>query len=129
MRIGEAGSKIKGMKLASVDKSEVAREDQEAVEVLRAWKVQLGRLRRCVAEVRKASATFSLPSVPDLGESMSVKVLKEADGGVRSSQPCALCGLLREERVVGVDLDVHDSFGEWWIESAHMHRCKFPPSS
>ena len=33
------------------------------------------------------------------------------------------------EGVIGVELDVHDSFGEWWIESAHMHRCESESSA
>ena len=52
---------------------------------------------------------------------MPVKALKSAEGGFTAVHACALCGLKREERVAKVDVGVHDSFGEWWVEGMSMH--------
>ena len=122
MRIGPATSgKLGGMKVTSLDKAEATREDREVADVLRAWQRQVGRLKAAVADVKKGSG-LDLGAVPDIRDTMPTRIANELDGGVRSSKPCGLCGLKREERVGKVDVDVQDSFGEWWIENASMHR-------
>ncbi|TKA60194.1 hypothetical protein B0A55_12961 [Friedmanniomyces simplex] len=125
MRIGPAAAGGKsGMKLAGVDKSEVAKEDREALDALRLWKSQIGKLRSAVAA---ASATtpdgeIKLPPVPEISEqSMPVRTVKAIEGGITAPHACALCGLKREERVAKVDVEVNDSFGEWWVEGMNMH--------
>ena len=125
MRIGSASSgKISGMKITSVDKAEVAKEERELAEVLRAWTQQVGRLKAALADAKRANPNvFGL--VPELKDTMSVETAKETDGGVPSAKPCALCGLKRNERVLKADVDVQDSFGEWWIERTNMHRGRF----
>jgi hypothetical protein len=122
MRIGIASSsRLSGMKVTSIDKSEVSREDREVAEVLRIWNSQVGKLRTVVAEAKKASGD-QLPNIPELRETMPVKVASELEGGVSSVKGCALCGLKRAERVGKVDLEVEDSFGEWWVDQVIMHR-------
>jgi hypothetical protein len=124
MRIGSASAgKLSGMKVASVDKAETAKEDREVADVLRAWQTQVGRLKSAVAEAKKAGAG-DVGSIPELRDVMPVRVAKEIDGGVPGFKPCALCGLKRDERVGKVDFEVQDSFGEWWIDGTNMHRGK-----
>lgn len=122
MRIGPAAAGGKGgMKLTGLDKSEVAKEDREVLDVLRLWKAQVGKLRTAVAAASAAPAVPKLPSVPEITDQISVKTLKPAEGGMTAPQPCALCGLKREERVAKVDVEVDDSFGEWWVQGMNMH--------
>ena len=136
------------MKLTGIDKSEAGREDQEAVDAMRAWKAQLGRLRTVLAAFRAgvthvenhltdginnnktsraATDSRKLPTVPDIADVMPIRTARAAEGAVTSIQACALCGLKREERVAKVDVEVQDSFGEWWDEGAGMHVscCRF----
>ncbi|PVI02926.1 hypothetical protein DM02DRAFT_717104 [Periconia macrospinosa] len=122
MRIGPASSRAtSGMKLSSVDKSENMKEEQEASDVVLAWKDQVGRLRHVVSAVNQIKPG-TLGAVPDIQETMGVKVLKQAEGGVPAPQACMMCGLKREERVGVADQGVEDSFGEWWIDQVNMHR-------
>lgn len=122
MRIGPASSRAtSGMKLTGIDRGEDLREDREVLDVVRAWKEQLGRLRSTIAGV-KSVAGAGLAAAFELQETMPVRTAKESEGGIRAPQPCALCGLKREERLSKVDIDVQDSFGEWWIEQMSMHR-------
>ncbi|KAF1979361.1 hypothetical protein BU23DRAFT_524053 [Bimuria novae-zelandiae CBS 107.79] len=122
MRIGPASSRAtSGMKLSSIDKSENMKEEREASDVVRAWKNQIGRLRHVVSAANQIKAG-SLGVVPDIQETMSVKVLKQGEGGVPAKEPCMLCGLKRDERVGAVDQGVEDSFGEWWVDQVNMHR-------
>ncbi|KAF2802949.1 uncharacterized protein BDZ99DRAFT_527043 [Mytilinidion resinicola] len=125
MRVGPASSRAtSGMKLTGIDKSEMNKEEREVLDVVRAWKDQVGRLRSAVAAAN-AINPGCLGPVPDIQEAMPVKLLSEADGGVPAPKQCALCGLKREERVAKVDVAVEDSFGEWWVEQTRMHRgCK-----
>ncbi|KAF2663526.1 hypothetical protein BT63DRAFT_121333 [Microthyrium microscopicum] len=122
MRIGAASAgRMTGMKVTSLDKTEMTKEDGEVAEVLRIWAKQAGRIKSAVSEAKK-TASSDLGVVPDMRDTMPVKSAKELDGGVPSVRPCALCGLKRDERVAKVDVDVMDYFGEWWIEQTSMHR-------
>jgi hypothetical protein len=125
MRIGPASGRSGGMKLTTVDKTETTKEEGEVAEVLRVWNRQVGKIKSIVAEAKKASNSDIGP-VPELRQTMSVKVVKQSEGGIPSRKPCLLCGLKREERVDRVGLDIQDSFGEWWVEGANMHRCITP---
>lgn len=126
MRIGPATAGGKsGMKLAGVDKAELAKEDREVLDTLDRWKGQVGKLRTAVTAASSAPALPKLPGVPEMAENMPVRTLKAAEGGVTAAHACALCGLRREERVAKVDLEVEDSFGEWWMQGMNMHvACK-----
>jgi hypothetical protein len=122
MRIGPASSRAtSGMKLTGIDRSENVKEEREVADVVRAWKEQIGRLRHVAAAVNQAKAG-SLGAVPDLQETMAVRTLKQAEGGIPARQPCMLCGLKRDERVAAVDIEVEDSFGDWWVGQTNMHR-------
>lgn len=119
MRIGQAGAGGKsGMKLVGVDKTEVAKEDREVLDAVRLWKGQIGKLRGAVSALKSGTR---LASVPDISEQMPIKTLKAVEGGFTAPHACALCGLKREERVSKVDIDVDDSFGEWWVQGLDMH--------
>ena len=112
MKIGPAG-KQGGMKLTGVDRTESRREDQEAAEVLRVWRQRIGLLRSTVATFRTCVPTSSLV-LPEMAESMPVRLGKVGEGAVMAPKACFLCGVKRDERVLKVDVDVEDSFGEWW---------------
>ncbi|KAG5945374.1 hypothetical protein E4U59_005911 [Claviceps monticola] len=117
MSISAAGSK--GMKLAGLDKTQSAREDREAADVVVAWKEYVGRLRSAVAAAN--SADKASLKVPELTESPQIQTAKIVP---TATKPCVICGLKREERVVRVDFDVEDSFGEWWVEYWGHRACK-----
>ncbi|KAK4092364.1 hypothetical protein PCL_07963 [Purpureocillium lilacinum] len=117
MSISAAGSK--GMKLAGIDKTQSAREDREAADVVAAWREHVGRLRSAVATAN-SSGKASL-KVPELSETMQVQTAKVVP---TAPKPCIICGLKREERVTKVDFDVEDSFGEWWVEHWGHRACK-----
>ncbi|KAG6058589.1 hypothetical protein E4U32_004556 [Claviceps aff. humidiphila group G2b] len=117
MSISAAGSK--GMKLTGLDKTQSAREDREAADVVVAWKEYVGRLRSAVAAANSAGKA-SL-KVPELTESPQIQTAKMVP---TAAKPCVICGLKREERVVRVDFDVEDSFGEWWVEYWGHRACK-----
>ena len=68
-----------------------------------------------------SSSMSKAPPVPEIAEQMPIKALKALEGGFTATHACALCGLKREERVSKVDVDVHDSFGEWWVGEMSMH--------
>ncbi|GAB7358007.1 hypothetical protein MBLNU230_g0172t1 [Neophaeotheca triangularis] len=122
MRIGPSGGRA-GMKLTGLDRTEAVKEDREALDVLRLWKAQVGKLRSTISAANAAGpGQEKLTSVPDLAEQMPIRVLKGAEGGMVAPHACALCGLKREERVAKVDVEIQDSFGEWWIDGVSMHR-------
>ncbi|KAK8050597.1 hypothetical protein PG994_012327 [Apiospora phragmitis] len=118
MSISAAGSK--GMKLAGIDKTQAAREDREAGDVLDVWKEHVGRLRSAVAAANSASKDKQL-KIPELRDNMQVQAAK---GVPTSAKACIICGLRRDERVARVDFEVEDSFGEWWAEHWGHLACK-----
>ena len=123
MKIGPAAAGGKGgMKLASVDKAEITREDREAADVVRVWKEQLGRLRSAIAVANSSmhDATRHL-TITDISENMYVKT---QEGAMSAPKPCIICGLKREERINRVDVQVEDSFGEWWVEHWGHRACR-----
>ncbi|KAL2074374.1 hypothetical protein VTL71DRAFT_8152 [Oculimacula yallundae] len=123
MKIGPAAAGGKGgMKLTGVDKSEVIREDREAADVVRVWKDQLGRLRSAIAVANTSlKDTSSHLAIPEISEVMHVKA---QEGGMTAPKQCLICGLKREERITKVDVDVEDSFGEWWVDHWGHRACK-----
>ena len=124
MSIGPAqGAKKGGMKLTGVDKAESQREDREVIEFVRNWKLQLGNIRGALAPVNSQIPGSAL-GLPEIIESMSITVVKNAEGASVDLKACALCGLKRNERVVRVDVDVWDTFGEWWAELWGHMECR-----
>ncbi|EOO04115.1 putative serine threonine-protein kinase ppk6 protein [Phaeoacremonium minimum UCRPA7] len=123
MSISAAGGKG-GMKLAGVDKAQSAREDREAADVVALWRESAGRLRSAVAAVnagRKDKGGEPPLHMPELGEHLAVQTAKTVP---TAPKPCVVCGLRRDERVKGVDFEVEDSFGEWWVEHWGHRACR-----
>ncbi|KAK2594118.1 hypothetical protein QQS21_008173 [Conoideocrella luteorostrata] len=117
MSISAAGSK--GMKLAGVDKTQSTREDREATDVVEAWREHVGRLRSAVAAANSAGqASLKVPELTEQPQVQTAKMVPTAP------KPCIICGLKREERVTKVDIDVEDSFGEWWVDHWGHRACK-----
>ncbi|KAI4237434.1 MAG: hypothetical protein L6R40_005926 [Gallowayella cf. fulva] len=122
MSIGPANAgKTGGMKLTGVDRTESRREDQEAAEVVRTWKQHSGGLKSNVAKLnaQQSEVKFALPEIAD---NIPIRVAKPGEGGFGAAKCCFLCGLRRNERIARVDIDVQDSFGEWWVDHwGHVH--------
>jgi hypothetical protein len=123
MKIGPAAAGGKGgMKLAGVDKAEATREDREAADVVRVWREQLGRLRSAIAVANSSIKDTSAHLViPEINEAMHAKT---QEGSLTAPKPCIICGLKREERISKVDVQVEDSFGEWWVEHWGHRACR-----
>lgn len=116
MKIGPAqAGKRGGMKLIGVDRMESRREDQEAAEVVRIWNQHAGSLRACIASINARTPRI-VPALPDLAENMPVRTAKVDEGALTAPRSCILCGLKREERVQRIDVNVEDSFEEWWAD-------------
>ncbi|CAI7603703.1 unnamed protein product [Penicillium bialowiezense] len=113
MRIGPARSgKAGGMKLNSVNKQENIKEEQDAVDVLVAWRERAAIFNAVLQGVGQRP----IPAVPD-PSALKVITARADQGALKASHPCALCSLKRDERVLRVDeQNVQDSFGEWWTE-------------
>ena len=106
------------MKLTGVDKAESSREDREVADVLRSWRGYVGKLRSFI------SASGSKLAVPELTDAAVVRTAQESEGAITSTKACVLCGIKRNERVMKIDGDIQDSFGEWWIEHWGHKSCK-----
>ncbi|KAK1751722.1 hypothetical protein QBC47DRAFT_390842 [Echria macrotheca] len=115
------GAKTRGMKLAGVDKTQAAREDREAAEVVAVWKQLVGRLRSTMVAVNGAHPGEVALRVPELGLVMTVQTVQ---GVPTAPRACVVCGLKRDERVARVDVEVEDSFGEWWVEFWGHRACR-----
>lgn len=116
MKIGPAqGGRAGGMKLTVLDRAETRREDREVEEAIRTWRQQVGSLRAVLVAIRTQESDHTL-AIPELAEKMPVRLAKLSEGGIMASKGCFLCGLKRDERVEKVDIQVEDSFGEWWID-------------
>ena len=117
MKIGPAHSgKAGGMKLAGLDKAESRREDQDAAEALQIWKQQVGPLRSMIAALNSQLPVHERSKIPEIADNMPIRQGKPSEGVVSAPKCCFLCGIKRDERVAKVDVDVEDSFGEWWVE-------------
>lgn len=117
MKIGPAHSgKAGGMKLVGVDKAESRREDQEAAETLQIWKQQVGPLRSTIATLNGQRSANERFKIPEIADNMPTRQGKPSEGMVTAPKCCFLCGIRRDERVAKVDVDVEDSFGEFWVE-------------
>ena len=116
MKIGPAHSgKAGGMKLVGVDKAESRREDQEAAETLQVWKQQVGPLRATVGTLNSQMPANKRFKIPEIADNMPIRQGKPSEGVVTAPKCCFLCGIRRDERAK-VDVDVEDSFGEFWVE-------------
>ena len=124
MKIGPAHSgKAGGMKLAGVDRTESLREDREVAEALGIWRKQLGGIRAAITMANTEMGQNVLV-IPDISENMHVRGAKLEDGALAAPKSCFLCGLKRDERLEKIDVDVEDSFGEWWTEHWGHNDCR-----
>lgn len=108
MRIGAAG-RSGGMKLATLDKGESRKEDQAAEDVIASWARYSHILNAAIARAKAQRPPMAL----------SLKLMARIANGldvVSAAHVCATCGLRRNERVIGIDVNVSDTFGEFWIE-------------
>jgi hypothetical protein len=112
-----AGGRGGGMKLAAIDKSESIKEEREIADVLLAWNKHAHLFNSTVtkAGVRRPMMALSAKLRP-----------RPAKGAVVLSSPhaCALCGLKRDERVADADINVDDSFGEFWVDHWGHRDCR-----
>lgn len=119
MKIGPAQSgKSSGMKLSSISKGELIKEEQEVVSALEAWHHHASAFNSLL----QSTIHHSIPVVTD---KTRIITLAENQGALKASHACALCGLKRDERIPKLDDDVQDSFGEWWIEHWGHTDCKW----
>lgn len=124
MKIGPANSgRAGGMKLTGIDKMENRREDGEAEEAVRTWKKHIGTLRAAVTTANSRQPGLNLV-LPEIFETMPVRIAKPSEGALVAPKICFLCGLKREERIEKVDVKVEDSFGEWWVDHWGHLDCK-----
>lgn len=112
MRIGPARSgKPGGMKLSAVNKREDVKEEQDAVDVLTLWRERAALFNAVI----QAAGLKPIPPIPDLS-ALKVITARADQGALKAGHSCALCALKRDERLLKVDEEVQDSFGEWWTE-------------
>ena len=119
MKIGPAaaGRKGGGMKLASIDKSENLKEEREAGEAVHIWQQLSHSFHRSLKQAGGQASPMHLSA------SMKVQTLKTASV-IGSTHACALCGLKRDERLIGAASEIEDSFGEFWIEQWGHRDCR-----
>ena len=119
MRIGPATSRGggRGMKLAAIDKSESLKEEKEAADVVGAWGKSAHLFNSTVSKagIQRPLMALYLSVRPRLTSGVDV---------LKASHACALCGINRDERVPQVDVNVEDSFGEYWIEHWGHRDCR-----
>ncbi|KAL8987813.1 MAG: hypothetical protein Q9177_003022 [Variospora cf. flavescens] len=126
MRIGPANAgRPGGMKLTGVDRAENRREDQEAAEIVRLWKQQVGVLKSHFARINAQQPEIEYV-LPDISENMPIRTAKVGEGALTAPRCCFLCGLKRDERVARLDVTVEDSFAEWWVDHwGHLDCIRF----
>jgi hypothetical protein len=112
-----AGRKGGGMKLAAIDKSESIKEEREVADVIQAWDRHAHFFNSTIhrAGIQRPLMTLS--------ENFRPRTAK-ADEVLTSPHACALCGLKRDERIPEADINVDDSFGEFWIQHWGHRACK-----
>lgn len=108
MKIGAAG-RSGGMKLAALDKGESRKEGQAAEELILSWNRFSHVLNAAIIRAKAQKPPMALSS------KLSARVAAGLDV-VTATHICAVCGLRRNERVIGIDVSVSDTFGEFWVK-------------
>ena len=105
------------MKLAAIGKSESLKEEKEAADVVDAWGKSAHLFNSTVSKagIQRPLMALYLSVRPRLASGIDV---------LKASHACALCGINRDERVSQVDVNVEDSFGEYWIEHWGHRDCR-----
>jgi hypothetical protein len=118
-RIGPSvsGARSGGMKLTAVNKSEAIREEREAADVCDAWSSNTHIFAGIVtkSEHRRPWMNLNIKMTPRPSPGF---------GTLEAKDPCALCGIKRDERIAGVDFDADDVFNEYWTEHWGHTDCK-----
>ncbi|KAL2438853.1 hypothetical protein ABEF95_014481 [Exophiala dermatitidis] len=115
VRIGQAG-KSGGMKLASLNRNESAKELRDAEEMIHDWSNYLHEFKSILAQAHFPPHRLKITSTS------TVQTLKYTSGK-DSTKQCAVCGLRRTERLPKVDADADDIFGEFWTEHWGHKEC------
>lgn len=119
LRIGPStpGSRSGGMKLTSLNKSEVLHSEREAATVCDAWSSSTHIFAGIISqsEHRRPWMHLNVNMVVRSGPGYGTLEAREA---------CVLCGIRREERIAGVDFDADDVFGEYWTEGWGHSDCR-----
>ncbi|KAG9789911.1 hypothetical protein ABEF93_005929 [Exophiala dermatitidis] len=115
VRIGQAG-KSGGMKLASLNKNESAKELRDAEEMIHDWSNYLHEFKSILAQAHFPPHRLRISSTS------TIQTLKYTSGK-DSTKQCAVCGLRRTERLPEVDVDADDIFGEFWTEHWGHKEC------
>jgi hypothetical protein len=118
-RIGPSvsGARSGGMKLTAVNKSEAIREEREAADVCDAWSSNTHIFAGIVTKSEHTRPFMNL----------NIKMTPRPSPGfgtLEAREPCALCGIKRDERIAGVDFDADDVFNEYWTEHWGHTDCK-----
>lgn len=108
MRMGAAG-RSGGMKLTVLDRGETRKEDQEVEEVLSTWSRLSLKLNSAMSKAKVQKPPLSLSANIVVRTAMGSDIIS-------STHPCPVCGLKRNERINGIDVNVLDTFGEFWVE-------------
>ena len=105
------------MKLASIDKSENLKEEKEAIDVVAEWEkhAHLFNSTTSKAGIHRPAMHLTTSLRPSPVEGARI---------IKAAKACVLCGLRREERIPHVDIDVEDSFGEFWVEYWGHRDCR-----
>lgn len=112
-----SGARSGGMKLTAINKTEAIREEREAADVCDAWSrnthIFAGVVSR--SEHRRPWMNLNIKMTPRPSPGF---------GTLEAREPCALCGIKRDERIAGVDFDADDVFSEYWTEHWGHTDCK-----
>jgi hypothetical protein len=105
------------MKLAAIHKSESLKEEKEAADVVSAWEksAHLFNSTASKVDIKRPLMALYLSVRPRPANGLDV---------LKASHACALCGINRNERVPQIDVNVEDSFGEYWIEHWGHRDCR-----
>ncbi|RMD42071.1 hypothetical protein DV735_g3047, partial [Chaetothyriales sp. CBS 134920] len=126
-RIAAAG-RPGGMKLASVNKSENLAEEREAAELAQGWNRNLAKLQAVLSRA-KVAARGTAGGGLRLAATMAVKTAT-GPAIMEARVACALCGLKRNERTIGVDDKAADVTSEMglsyneYLNSAKVFGCR-----
>jgi hypothetical protein len=134
----------RGMKLASIDRKETLKEDREVADVVQAWQRHAHHFASILHKTSGPTTTTNITTItvttkklPPLSakptlhlahqkgtSTTSTSTSTSTSSILKSTYPCALCGLKREERIVNVDVDADDIFGEFWVDNWGHWACR-----
>lgn len=93
------------------------KEEREAGEAVESW----NKSHHHFLKVLKSASAETAGNLR-LSMNMPIKTLAGA-GVIQAPLVCPVCGLKRSERIGGVDEQVDDVFGEYWLENWGHQEC------